>query len=77
MYQAYTFLLFLTVLLLIKIIYDKIVEYMSSCYVKSNIDNVEYLVRNTENKQEIADTLAVINSRIDKLLAAVLQILNQ
>ena len=37
-------------------------------YVKSNIDDNEYLVQNTVDKQEAADTIATINQRIEKLI---------
>lgn len=39
-----------------------------SRYIKSNTDNNYYLVRNVENKQQIADTLGEISNRIKKLV---------
>jgi hypothetical protein len=37
-------------------------------YVKSEIDNNYYLVSNTSDKQEVADTLARLNVNVDTLL---------
>lgn len=37
-------------------------------YVKSNINNVEYLVRDTPDKQEAADKLGLINVNINKFI---------
>ena len=37
-------------------------------YVKSSLDNKEYLVRNVEDKQEAADLLAQMSININKLL---------
>lgn len=51
-----------------KVFYDKILYFFNSTLVYSNIDNNYYRVRNTKNKQETADVLALINSRIEKLL---------
>lgn len=39
-----------------------------STYVRSNIDNNLYLVRDLPDKQEVADTLATIRSNIKKLI---------
>ena len=39
-----------------------------SNYIKSNIDNNIYLVRDTINKQQAADTLAIIKRNLDKLV---------
>ena len=36
-------------------------------YVKSSIDNNEYLVRNLENKEEAANILAKLRSKLEKL----------
>mgnify|MGYP001589560388 CR=1 FL=1 len=57
----------ITILILYKI-YNLLYIYNNSIYVFSNIDNQYYLVRNTSNKQESADTLAIINKNINKLL---------
>ena len=37
-------------------------------YVKSNIDNRQYLVRNQEDKQDAADLLANMRGRLEKLI---------
>lgn len=42
--------------------------YKKAEYVKSNIDDKYYLVRNTDNKHIAADTLAIINRRIKFLV---------
>lgn len=42
--------------------------YKKAEYVKSNIDDKYYLVRNTDNKHAAADTLATINRRIKFLV---------
>ena len=36
-------------------------------YVKSNIDNKEYLVRNLKDKEEAANLIATVTQRLDKL----------
>jgi hypothetical protein len=38
-------------------------------YVKSSVDNNEYLVRNLENKEEAANILANIREKLEKLCA--------
>ena len=38
-------------------------------YVKSSIDNNEYLVRNLENKEEAANILAKLRSKLEKVCA--------
>lgn len=57
----------LAIITIIFVIY-KLSYYFSSVYVKSTIDNNEYLVRNTSKKQETADTLAEINRRTQLLI---------
>lgn len=42
--------------------------YKKAEYVKSSVDDKYYLVRNTDNKQMAADTLATINKRIKFLV---------
>ncbi len=37
-------------------------------YVRSNIDNREYLVQNTKKNQQVADMLATINQKLKKLV---------
>lgn len=47
-----------------------VVYYLINCiprYVKSNIDNRYYLVSNTSDKQQVADTLAQLNKNADIL----------
>lgn len=48
--------------------YKKWVKYLCSIKVKSNIDGKYYTVRNTEFSQQSADTLAIINKRVNILL---------
>lgn len=45
-----------------------IIKKWNSISVKSNIDNQYYIVRNNKNKQESADTLALINMKVMKLI---------
>jgi|APGre2960657404_1045060.scaffolds.fasta_scaffold02372_2 hypothetical protein len=40
----------------------------SKVYIKSNLDNRYYLVKNTKESQKVADTLAIINRNIKILL---------
>lgn len=54
--------------ILLYFIYKQIKLYIYSIYIKSSVDNNFYLVRNTFNKLQSANTLALINSRIKKLL---------
>ena len=42
-------------------------------YVKSNDDNIEYLVRNMEDKEQAANKLAMISSKLKKLCKAALE----
>jgi hypothetical protein len=49
-------------------IYTKLRIYINAEYIKSNTDGREYLVRNTVNKQQAADTLGMINIKIQKLI---------
>lgn len=44
------------------------VKHFYSVKVRSNVDGKEYLVRNNDRKQETADTLAMINSRLTRLV---------
>ena len=37
-------------------------------YVRSNIDNREYLVQNAKKNQQVADMLATINQKLTKLV---------
>lgn len=54
--------------ILLYFIYKQIKLYIYSIYIKSSVDNNFYLVRNTFNKLQSANTLALINYRIKKLL---------
>lgn len=60
-------IIILLTLLLIQI-HKQWVVYVNSINVKSKIDGKYYLVRNTINRQESADMLALIGIRISKLL---------
>ena len=42
-------------------------------YVKSDIDNKEYLVRNRENKQQAADLLAKVRLKLEKIISSMKQ----
>lgn len=64
----YFILLVCLLFLLGKYIFKQWVIYINSIRVKSDIDNKYYIVRNNKNKQESADTLALINSKIIKLI---------
>jgi predicted metal-dependent hydrolase len=43
-------------------------KYSELTYVKSSIDNRQYLVRNVEDKQEAADMLATIRKNLDSIV---------
>ena len=43
-------------------------KFLNVTYVKSSIDNRMYLVRNVDDKQEAADTLAKLNKELLKLI---------
>lgn len=49
-------------------IFEIVNTYLNSCYIKSTIDGNVYLVRNTLKKQETADTLAILNVSIERLI---------
>jgi hypothetical protein len=62
-------ILFIIVILLVSYrIYRYYIRYKYSVYVTSKIDNKDYLVRNSKNKEKAADVLAEINSKILLLL---------
>lgn len=42
-------------------------------YVKSDIDNNEYLVRNRDNKQQAADLLAKVRLKLEKIISSMKQ----
>lgn len=66
-----TILLILFIIIFVYFVF-KIYITDETVYVKSKIDNKEYLIRNGKNDktylQDSADTLAIINQRIEKLL---------
>ena len=61
-----------TVIIVIVIVLSFFLHYESKyselTYVKSNIDNRQYLVRNVEDKQEAADMLATIRKNLDSIV---------
>lgn len=61
----FLFIIFILVIVLF-IYYEK--KNNGLIYVKSSLDNKEYLVRNVDDKQDAADLLANIKERISKLL---------
>ena len=61
----FLFIIFILVIVLF-IYYEK--KNNGLIYVKSSLDNKEYLVRNVDDKQDAADLLADIKERISKLL---------
>ena len=64
------FIHFFIIIILIIIIYKyNEGKTFSVTYVKSSINNKQYLVRNLPDKQNAANTLAEINQRFDKLIA--------
>lgn len=56
------------VVIILFFIYKQVRLYVNSVRIKSTIDGKYYTVRDTSNKQQTADTLAIINSRVSKLL---------
>ena len=61
----FLFIIFILVIVLF-IYYEK--KNNGLIYVKSSLDNKEYLVRNVDDKQDAADLLADIKEKISKLL---------
>lgn len=57
-------------LIILYFLFTQIKKWYSSIYIKSNIDNRYYLVRNVnkEYSQQAADTLAIINANNQKLI---------
>lgn len=64
--MKFTKLMMSIILLLIIIVY-KWVTYVPSTYIKSKIDDKYYLVRDLADKQDVADTLAIIRKNIEVL----------
>lgn len=63
------FLIFLFILLNIYLVVKLFNGLNDNVYIKSNIDNKSYLVRNTtNNKNQVADQLATLNFRITTLI---------
>ena len=61
-----------TVLLIITIFYTYLEsKSIEVTYVISTFDNQEYLVRNTDDKEEAAQLLSQLNSRLKKIIAKV------
>ncbi len=58
----------LILIIIILIIILLLIYYYKPIYIKSNIDNNVYMVKNDSNAQYTADTLAILNTRIFKLL---------
>jgi predicted metal-dependent hydrolase len=62
-----------TVIIIIVIVISFFLHYESFyselTYVKSGLDNRQYLVRNLEDKQEAADMLATIRKNLDNIVA--------
>lgn len=49
-------------------VYRLFIKYKNSIYLKSKSNGHFYRVRNSKNKQEVADTLGEISNRIEKLI---------
>ena len=62
------FILVIIIIIIIYIIYKIYYNYIFTINVKSTIDSKYYRVKNTINKQQSADTFAIINGRIEKLI---------
>ena len=60
--------LFNVSILIIFIFYHFKNSFLNIKYVRSSIDNRLYLVRNVDDKQEAADTLAKLNKNLLKLV---------
>lgn len=61
-------LIIIFICILCRYFFYKLSFYINSTTIKSNIDNNYYIVRNNKNKQKSADTLALININILKLI---------
>jgi hypothetical protein len=64
--------LLLSIIVLIIIILYYCKKTINSTYVKSNVDNNYYLVRDLHDKQEVADTLAYIKIQLRSLIKYIL-----
>lgn len=58
----------LIIIIVILLVYNKYEEFSNEVqYVKSNIDNKDYLVRNMDDKQDAADMMAKIRIKLENL----------
>jgi hypothetical protein len=64
MHESKILQIFIVIFLVILIYYFSQISKSEAIYVKSNLDNKEYLVQNMENKEEAAYILSIINKRI-------------
>ena len=62
------FVLFFLIITISLILINKFNQNQNILFVKSNIDGRKYLVRKEQNSQDAADHLAIINSKILKLI---------
>jgi hypothetical protein len=58
----------LTILSILLVVFNYFKEIHSRIYVKSKLNDKYYLVKNTKNSQEVADTLALLCIRSKKLI---------
>lgn len=63
-----TLLILVIFVFIVYLILNKFIYYCKSEKIKSNVDGNYYLVKNTPNKQQKADTLAILFLKINKLL---------
>lgn len=63
-----TLLILVIFMFIVFLILNKFIYFCKSEKIKSNIDGNYYLVKNTPNKQQKADTLAILFLKINKLL---------
>lgn len=66
----YLFILFIIVLIFF-LYYES--KYSQLTYVKSNVDDRQYLVRNRKDKQEASDLLGNIRKNLDNIVSSLIQ----
>ena len=69
----YRYLIIIFIIVLVYLLYTQYLNFNEIRYIKSDIDGITYMIRRGNNKtaeflKESADTLAMINIRIEKLI---------